>query len=128
MASATSDAVADLAQLQAHIRYRLGGSVKRAAAWRCDELARLVVRHWPHRHLEAAMAAGGINSKAIDHAMALCRAQVREQWEARQGVSPMWDLVLAGVVAGVCHVVLELWASDDRWRCELRSLARSAAD
>lgn len=128
MASAVSDAVSDLAQLQAHIRYRLGGSVKRAAAWRCDELARLVVRHWPHRHLEAAMAAGGSNAKAIDHAMALCRAQVREQWEARQGVSPMWDLVLAGVVAGVCHVVRDLWASDDRWRCQLRSLARAAAD
>jgi hypothetical protein len=117
----------DLEQLQAHVRYQLGARVQHAGAWRVDELTRLVVRHWPHRHLEAAMASGGRNARAIEHSVALCRAQVREQFEARQGVSPLWDLVLCHTVAGISHVVLELWASDDRWRCNLRSMSRRAA-
>lgn len=113
-----------LAKLQAHVRYRLGGRVQQAAAWRVDELTRLAVRHWPHKHLEAAMAAGGKNDRGINHAIFLCRAQVREQWEARQGVSPLWDLVLVYTVAGITQVLLELWASDDRWRCNLRLMSR----
>lgn len=123
----TADAAAE--QLAAHIRYRIGAArVSAAAAWRCDELTRLVIRHWPHRHLEAAMDAGGANHKAIDHAIVLMRAQVREQWEARQGVGPLWDLVLAGTVTSIGHVILELWSSDDRWRAGLRAMARRAAE
>ncbi len=117
-----------LAKLQAHVRYRLGGRVQQAAAWRVDELTRLAVRHWPHKHLEAAMAAGGKNDRGIDHALVLCRAQVREQWEARQGVSPLWDLVLAGLVDSIGHVILAAWAADDRMRASLRSMSRRAAD
>lgn len=116
-----------LVQLQAHVRYQLGARVQHAGAWRVDELTRLVVRHWPHKHLEAAMANGGKNAKSIDHAIALCKCQVREQWEARQGVAPLYDLVLTHTVAGIAHVVLGLWAGDDRQRAGLRSMSRRAA-
>lgn len=116
-----------LEALQQHVRYQLGHRAKVAAEWRVDELTRLIVRHWPHKHLEAAMDAGGKNHKAIDHAVALCRAQVREQWEARQGVSPMYDLVLTHTAASITHVILSLWASEDRWRAGLRAMSRRLA-
>lgn len=116
-----------LVALQRHVRYQLGHRAKKAAEWRVDELTRLVVRHWPHKHLEAAMDAGGKNSKALDHAVALCRAQVREQWEARQGISPMYDILLTHTAAAITHVILSLWASDDRWRLGLRAMSRRIA-
>jgi hypothetical protein len=118
---------AALEKLQKHVRYQLGHKAKLAAPWRVDELTRLTVRHWPHHHLEAAMSAGGKNHKALEHAVTLCRAQVREQWEARQGVSPMYDLVLTHTTAAIAHVILELWASDDRWRAGLRAMSRRQA-
>jgi hypothetical protein len=88
-------------------------------------LSRLVVRHWPHNHLEAC---DGKNARSIDHAMLLVRAQVREQWEARHGIGPLWDLVLGGTVSAASHVVLGLWWSDERWRAGLRAMSRSLAD
>lgn len=112
-----------LDQLAAHVRYRLGNRVDYARPWRVDELTRLVIRHWPHNHLEA-VAPAGPNHKQIDHAMALVKAQVREQWEARHGIGPMWNLVLAGTVAGICQIILELWWSGDRWRAALRAMGR----
>jgi hypothetical protein len=116
-----------LDQLSAHVRYRLANRVEYARPWRVDALTRLVVRHWPHSHLEA-VAAYGRNHKGVAHAMALARAQVREQWEARHGIGPLWNLVLAGTVAGICEIVLGLWWSDERWRPALREMARRAAE
>lgn len=112
-------------QLVAHVRSQLGSRVQYCQAWRADELTRLVVRHWPHKHLEAA---DGKNCRSIDHSMLLMKCQVREQWEARHGIGPLWDLVLAGTVSAIGHVVLSLWFSDDRWRAGLRAMARKLAD
>ena len=112
-------------QLLAHVRSQLGIRVQYCQAWRADELTKLVVRHWPHKHLEDVE---GKNCKSIDHAMLLMRCQVREQWEARHGIGPLWDLVLGGTVAAIGHVVLSLWFSDDRWRAGLRAMARKLAD
>jgi hypothetical protein len=114
-------------QLTAHVRYRLGTRVDYARPWRVNELTKLVVRHWPHSHLEA-VAAAGPNHKDVDHAMALVRAQVREQWEARHGIGPLWGLVLAGTVSGTCQVILGLWWSDERWRAGLREMSRRAVE
>jgi hypothetical protein len=114
-----------LEQLSAHVRYRLGGRVHYCKSWRVDELTRLVLRHWPHNHLEAAERAGGRLHKSVDHAMVLLRAQVREQWEARHGVGPMWQMLLAGTVVGIAHVILELWWSDARWRERLAEIGQT---
>ncbi|MBU6222660.1 MAG: hypothetical protein KGR24_07900 [Planctomycetes bacterium] len=117
-------AVADpLEQLQAHIRYRLGNRVFYAQPWRVDELTSLSIRYWPHKHLEAVLPKGR-NHAAIGHAMRLVRAQVRETWEARHGIGPMWQLVLSDTVDGIGLCLLDLWFADDRWRCSLRSMAR----
>lgn len=111
-----------LAQLQAHVRQSLGSRVQYAGAWRVDELTRLVVVYWPHYHLEAAEQAGGRLHKAVDHAMLLCRAQVRERWEAAHGVGPLWQMVLAGTVSGIWHTLLPLWWADAGWRDRLRQM------
>lgn len=114
----------DLEQLLAHVRYRIGRHVTYAQAWRVDELTGLVLRHWPHAHLEAVLNHGR-HHKAIDHAMALVRAQVREQWEARHGIGPLWSLALAPAVAAISHVLLDLWFSSAGWRGALKVFGRN---
>jgi CO dehydrogenase/acetyl-CoA synthase delta subunit len=117
-----------IVQLQAHVRYRLGTRVTYAHAWRVDALSRLVLRHWPHAHLEDAVVAGGRNSIAVTHAMTLMRSQVREQWEARQGSGPLWDLVLGGTVTATGMILLDLWWPSPGWRSILVAMSRSLAD
>jgi hypothetical protein len=55
------------------------------------------------------------------------RAQVREQWEARHGVGPLWHLVLSGAVVSISIAVMDLWWSDPRWRIKLRGMVGQAA-
>jgi hypothetical protein len=117
-----------IAQLQAHVRYRLGSRVTYAQPWRVDALTRLVLRHWPHRHLEDSVVAGGRHHAAVNHAMLLMRSQVREQWEARRGAGPLWDAVLGGTVTAIGVVVLDLWWPSPGWRRILLAMGRSAND
>jgi len=112
----------DLDQLVAHMRYRLSPMGLRDDR-RVDELAGLVVRHWPHTHLEEILP-GGRNHAIIPHVMRLVRAQVREQWEARHGVAPIWDAVLSGAADLIASIVLELWWSREGWRIRLRAMTR----
>lgn len=116
-----------LEQLQAHVRGAIGSRLQYAQTWRCDEITRLAVRHWPHHHLDAIEVAGGMHHSAIDHAMALTRAQIREQWEARYGVGPLWNLVLSGTATAVCHILLGLWWQDIHMRRSLREMAERMA-
>ena len=111
-----------LAQLQAHVRYRLGSRVSYAQPWRVDGLTRLVVRHWPHSHLREAHAIGGRNHAAVSHALTLMRSQVREQWEARHGAGPLWDAVLGGTTSAIGVVVLDLWWPSEPWRAALLAI------
>lgn len=117
-----------IAQLQAHVRYRLGSRVTYAHAWRVDALTRLVLRHWPHSHLEDAEGVGGRHHAAVGHAMTLMRSQVREQWEARHGSGPLWDAILGGTTSAIGAIVLDLWWPSQPWRGILRSMGRSIAD
>lgn len=115
-------------QLTAHVRYRIGAThAYHCQPWRIDELVALVVRHWPHAHLEAVRSHGR-NHKAIDHAMVLVRAQVREQYEARHGIGPLWNLALATAVTDISHVILGLWFSDAGWRGALLTMSRQIPD
>jgi hypothetical protein len=119
----TTVATDPIDQLAAHCRYRLGIVVTYAHPWRVDELVGLSLKFWPHRHLEAVLASGR-NHAAVRHAMTLLKARVRETWEADHGIGPMWDLVLDQAVDGISTSLLDLWWSGDRWRCEMRSMAR----
>jgi hypothetical protein len=117
-----------IAQLQAHVRYRLGSRVTYAQPWRVDALTRLVLRHWPHGHLEDSVVAGGRHGVAATHALLLMRSQVREQWEARHGSGPLWDAVLGGTVTAIGQVMLDLWWPTPGWRRVLVAMSRSLAD
>lgn len=117
-----------IAQLQAHVRYRLGSRVTYAQPWRVDALTRLVLRHWPHAHLEDAEAVGGRHHATVGHAMTLMRSQVREQWEARHGAGPLWDAVLGGTTTAIGAVVLDLWWPSKSWRAIVRAMGRSVAE
>lgn len=117
----------DLQQLTAHVRYRIGRHVHYCQPWRVDELVALVIRHWPHHHLEAVLHHGR-HHKAIAHAMVLVRAQVREQWEARHGIGPLWSMALAPAVAAISHVLLDLWFADAGWRGALLTMSRRIPD
>ncbi len=112
-----------LEQLTEHIRQACVSRASLCGPARFDELVRLVVRHWPHRHLEAIERAGGQNHAAVDHAVALVRAQVREQWEARHGVGPLWPLLLRGTADAISSVCLRVWFGDPSMRLVLRGLA-----
>jgi len=112
----------NLKALQAHVRHVLASRVQYSQSWRVDELTRLVVRYWPHIHLEDIERLGGPNHKAIDHTMTLVRAQVRERWEAIHGVGPLWPMILGGTVTNICHVILGLWFSDTLWRDRLKEM------
>lgn len=112
-----------LEQLTEHLRQACGSRATVCGRKRFDELVRLVVRHWPHRHLEAIERAGGENHAAIDHAVALVRAQVREQWEARHGIGPLWQLLLRGTADAIATCVIGLWFRDAQMRLVLRGLS-----
>lgn len=114
-----------LEHLQGYLRSRLGARVEYARPWRCDELARLVVRHWPCHHLSAV---NGRHDRDVAHAMALVVAQVHEQWEARYGIGVLWEMTLRGTTREICQILLELWWSDERWRIALTELATSSAE
>jgi hypothetical protein len=113
--------------LNAHVTGLIGQRARMAGRERTAELVGLVVRHWPHNHLDAIQRAGGKNHVAVRHAMALVRAQVREHYEARHGVGPLWNLFLAGFVASISQAVVELWFGDASWRVILRGLSRQIA-
>ena len=124
-----AQAAIGLAQLADYVQKRLPAArVQQARPWRCVELTRLVVRHWPCHHLRAVVSAGGRNHKSNAHAMALVLAQVHEQWEARHGMGPLWGLVLAQTVGDISTVLQDLWWSDERWRATLTGMAKYAAD
>jgi hypothetical protein len=111
-------------QLLAHVRYRLGPIVSDAQRWRIDELSRLMLRYWPHRHLESASVLGGRRNKSVSHAMSLAKRQAREQWEARHGIGPMWPVVLDKAVDAISVVYLDLWFGDRLWALRLEELGR----
>jgi hypothetical protein len=99
-----------------------------AQPWRVDAITKLVIRHWPHRHLEDAEHVGGRHHANVSHALTLMRSQVREQWEARHGAGPLWDSLLAGTTVATGLVVLDLWWPSRPWRSILRAMGRSLAD
>lgn len=91
---------------------------------RLREITELVVLHWPARHLQA-IASSGPNHAAVNHAVRLCRAQVREHYEARHGMGVLWETILATVALNVCAFMVEQWFRES---AERRLFARLALE
>jgi hypothetical protein len=109
-------------ELETYVRSQLGPRAVAAEAWRVNDLTRLCVRFWPHDLLDEASKFGTLNHRDIDHALTLMRAQVRERWEAENGISPLWDVLLSRTVTAISHVLLGLWWGDRRWAVALRQM------
>ena len=95
---------------------------------RMGAIMRLVIRHWPHEHLRIIARSGGRHHADLPHVGKLLHAQVREQWEARNGISPDWELVLAKAANACWLVLLELWFRDKDFRVALKVLTRKIAE
>ncbi len=106
------------------VAYRLGPTRRRISDERLAELVRLVVRHWPHHHLEQIGTGASRNHAAFTHATALMRASVRERYEAAHGVSPAWSILVRPTVEAIGLVVMEVWWQGDAHRAALRSMQR----
>ena len=115
-------------RLTDQIARQLGGISDDCGAERLGAIMRLVIRHWPHEHLRIIARSGGRNHADLPHVGKLLAAQVREQWEARNGISPDWELVLAKAASACWLVLLELWFRDQEFRVTLKVLTRKIAE
>lgn len=115
-------------RLTDQIARQLGGIGEDCGAERLGAIMRLVIRHWPHEHLRIIARSGGRNHADLPHVGKLLAAQVREQWEARNGISPDWDLVLSRAANACWLVLLELWFRDKDFRVTLKVLTRKIAE
>jgi len=115
-------------RLTDQIAKHLGSIAEDCGAARLGAIMRLVIRHWPHEHLRIIARSGGKNHADLVHVGRLLAAQVREQWEARNGISPDWDLVLARAANACWLVLLELWFRDTDFRVTLKVLTRKIAE
>jgi hypothetical protein len=113
----------DLSPLHKELRRLFATRVVTVGEPRFVELSRAVVRHWPGRLLDEADG----DDRAIRHALALCRARVREEWELRHGVGPLWRLLLCGTATGISLALLERWQRSPAWREWIRAASRHLA-
>lgn len=120
--------VEPLERLTDQIASQLGGIAEDCGAARLGAVMRLVIRHWPHEHLRIIARNGGRNHADLVHVGRLLSAQVREQWEARNGISPDWELVLAKAANACWLVLLELWFRDVDFRATLKVLTKRIAE
>ena len=120
--------VEPLERLTEQIAGRIGSLVDDCGSARLGAILRLVIRHWPHEHLRIIARSGGRNHADLVHVGKLLHAQVREQWEARNGISPDWDLVLARAASACWLVLLELWFRDTDFRVTLKVLTKRIAE
>jgi len=105
-----------------------GTLAEKAGGERTAALMRLVLRHWPHEHLRVIAREGGKNHADLIHVGRLLRSQVREQYEARHGVSPTWGVVLAPLLNAIWLVVVEAWFRDPDFRVTLKVVSKRIAD
>jgi hypothetical protein len=121
-----ADPTPDLEALVAWTRQKLGVRAIAAGPAATEELIRLLLRHWPHHGLDR-LASHSQHHRGIVHVGLLARAQVREVWEARHGVSPEWEAIHSGLVGVAWLILLEAWFVDHGKRVQFRAYSRALA-
>lgn len=116
------DRIADL------VAQQTGTLASAAGAERTSAIMRLVLRHWPHEHLRVIAREGGKNHADLVHVGRLLRSQVREQYEARHGISPTWGVVLSPLLDAIWLVVVEHWFRDTDFRVTLKVVSKRIAE
>ena len=122
----TASGGAELGRLVVATRRDLGARALAAGHDATDELILLLLRHWPH-HALARLAAQSEHHRDIVHVGLLARAQVREVWEARHGISPEWETLHGGLVGVAWLILLQTWFHDVEQRQRFKAHSRSIA-
>lgn len=117
-------------QLDAYIDHVLAsvktGHTNLAGKVRMRELTELVIQHWPAYHLQI-IAKKSRHHADLEHALNLCRAQVREHYEARHGISVLWGTILAAMVRQIMHFLVNEWFRETVARKRMAALALELA-
>jgi hypothetical protein len=117
---------AELVEFCEAVTREVGQRAKLAGAQRSTEMVELVLIHWPAYHLNA-IAKISAHHAALAHAMKLSKCQVREHWEIRHGMGPLWAILLATLCNQVQLVILERWFRNADNRAQIARLARELA-
>jgi len=94
---------------------------------RFRRLVRLTVRHWPIDTLERIRRANlwpGVDRKKAGRILV---ARVREAYEAADGVTPAWPIILEGTVALLWVALCDRHAKDPEFRADVSELSRWVA-
>lgn len=105
----------------------LGPRSKAVGEQRFRRLVRLIVRHWPIETLERIRRANlwpGVERKKAGRILV---ARVREAYEAADGVTPAWPILLEGTVALLWVALCDRHARDPEFRSGLSDLSRWVA-
>lgn len=105
----------------------LGPRSKAVGEERFRRLVRLTVRHWPTETLERIRRANlwpGVERKKAGR---ILLARVREAYEAADGVTPAWPILLEGTVALLWVALCDRHARDPDFRSALSDLSRWVA-
>lgn len=117
---------AELEQFCAEVCREVGQRASLAGAKRSTEIIELVLQHWPAYHLKAITQISAHHG-ALTHALKLSKCQVREHYEARHGVGPLWAILLATLCNQVQMVLLDRWFRADFNRAQMARFARELA-
>jgi hypothetical protein len=118
---------APMERLEAQLWKILGARAKAVGPARFRRLARLTVRHWPTESLERIRRAGhwqGAERKKVGRILV---ARVRETYEATDGVTPAWPILLEGTVALLWVCLCDFHNRDEGFRLAAADLSRWVA-
>lgn len=117
------------AELTDYLATKLARHSTTAGVWRIRELAALAVRFFPTRHLRLLGLTKENRADAVRRSTALCRARIRETWEARHGIDgPLWAHALAPLATDAFEVLYELWSTDEQYRKIIRTVQAEMAE
>lgn len=105
----------------------LGARAKAVGQARFRRLARLTVRHWPTETLERIRTAGHWQGTERRRVGRILVARVRETYEATDGVTPAWPILLEGTVALLWACLCDYHARDEGFRLHAADLSRWVA-
>lgn len=124
MMQAPGPGAAQIEHLEFQLWRLLGARSVAVGDVRFRRLVRLVVRHWPSETLERIRKADHWQGMERRKAGRILRARVREAFEASDGVTDAWPILLEGTVSIIWGAVCEMHLRDEAFRASIPTLSR----
>jgi len=115
---------APIDQLEHALWRQLGARSVAVGEARFRRLVRLVVRHWPSETLERIRRAGHWQGMERRKAGRILLARVREAYEAADGVTDAWPILLEGTVGLLWACVCDMHFRDEGFRSSIPTLSK----